>query len=65
MVWSKVMPLLSLQPCLDMKLVQILDCDTLNTVTLDPAEMPDTGHPVMSPRHNASSRKVKEDHILR
>ena len=64
-VRSKVMPLLSLQSCLGMKLVQILDCDTLNTVTLDPVEMPHTGPPVMSSYQTASSYKVKEDHILR
>ena len=64
-VRSKVMPLLSLQSCLDMKLVQILDCDTLNTVTLDPSEMIDKEPPVRSTRQTAASRKVQDNHILR
>ena len=40
-VQAKVTPFLSLQSSLDMKFVKILDCETLNTVTQDPAEMPD------------------------
>ena len=41
MVQGRVIPLLSLQSCLNIKFVKLLYCDTLNTVMQDPSEMPD------------------------
>ena len=60
-VQAKVTPLLSLQSCLDMKFVKILDCDTLNTVTQDPAEMPDKEQ-VTQPRKR---QEMETDLVLR
>ena len=54
-VQAKVTPLLSLQSCLDMNFVKILDCDTLNTVTQDPAEIPDKNRS----RSHESSKRLK------